>query len=83
MFEIVDHVLVGNVEHRAGRQDRSPVSHQLVVAAVIAAQFGQVVAERLTLVEEFRKARNARIDRVTHRVDDAGIGQDQAYQSDK
>ena len=53
LFEVVDHVLVRNVEHGAGRQHRSPVCHQLVIPAVIAAQFGQVIAERLTVCKEF------------------------------
>ena len=55
LFQVVDHVLVRDVEHGAGRQNRSPVVHQLVVPAVIAAQLGQVVAELLAGVKSLEK----------------------------
>ena len=81
-LQIVDHVLVGHVQDRAGRQNRSPVIHQIAVPAIIVTQFDQVVAERVAEGKQLRKTGNARIDRVPHRVDDLGMGQGQTDQTD-
>ena len=46
-FEIVNDVFIDDLEHGIGREYRAPVIHQFGVAAIIAAQLAQVVAEML------------------------------------
>jgi hypothetical protein len=44
-FEVIDNMLVRDVEAGLGREYRTPVSHQVPVAPVIAAQFAEIITE--------------------------------------
>ena len=76
-FEIRDHVLVAHVENTARRQHAPPMLHQLLISAVITAEFGQVIGMVLLGGEQLGEARDAGIDRVAQCVDDARIRQRQ------
>ena len=50
-FQVVDHILIYNLKHRAGRKNGTPMSHQFDVSAIVAAQLRQIVAEIQTVRE--------------------------------
>src|ERR1700722_3407301 len=44
-FQILDNVLISDIEHCAGWQNRAPMIHQFDVSAIVAAQLRQIVTE--------------------------------------
>src|SRR5690554_6575047 len=76
--QVCHHVFVCVFEHVSRRKDVSPVIHQLAVATIIVAEFCQVVAELLALVEELGETGQTGIERISADVDDPGIRQDRA-----
>ena len=80
-LRIVDQRLVDDAVDPA-RQDRVEMRHQRDIVAIIAAELGQVVGEALAAGEMLLEVGEAAGERVAARVDDLGVGQDQADQAD-
>src|ERR1700730_4018761 len=72
-FKVAYDILVMHLDHHALRQDRLPMAHQACVGPIVTAKFCEVIAMRLIIREQQRKARPASIDRITAGVDDSGI----------
>src|SRR6516225_8764111 len=68
-------LLILNVQHPA-RQHRVPVVHEREIAAVKASEGGELVAESLPLGEVLLERAEARVHRMTSRIDDGGARQD-------
>ena len=81
-FQIVDYILVCDLEHGAVWQNGPPMSHQFHVTAAVASQLRQIVAEIQTVCEKLGIARHAGIQRIAHDMDDPGVRQNQADQTD-
>ncbi len=69
--------------HHAFGQHLVPMLHQLVVLAIIVAQLGQVIAVRHVVLEQLGERRKAGVDRIPHRVDELGLGEQQVDQPDE
>ena len=82
-LEIIDEILVLYVDHDAGRQDLVPVLHDRLVAAIVAAELGEIVGKRLASRKEQREARDAGVEGITTHIDEAGVRQRQMNQPDK
>ena len=66
----------------ARRKDAIPMRHQVHVTVVVASYFLESVAELLTFGEQLLEATESASHRVSPRVNDLGVGQGQAYESD-
>ena len=73
--------LVLNSQHLA-RQHRVPVVHERQIAAVVATEVCQVVAEGLPFGKVLLEGTEARIHRVPARVDEGGAWKDGVNQAD-
>src|SRR3546814_2947816 len=76
-FGVVEQRLVDHAVD-AARLDRVDMRHQPHIVAVIGADIGEAVAERLPLGEMLAEVGKTAVERMAPRVDDLRIGQDQA-----
>jgi hypothetical protein len=82
-LKVIDEIFVPYVDHHTRRQDAVPVLHDRLVAAIIAAEFGEIVGKGLGSRKQQREALDAGIEGITKRIDEAGVRQRQMDQPDK
>ena len=81
-FEVGNHVLVANLEHRAQGQHVPPVRHDPLVRRVIAPELAEIESKRHVSAEKLGEAGEAGIDRVAQAVDEARAGNGHVDQAD-
>ena len=79
-LRITHQLLVPQVQDLTG-QHRVPVIHERQVAAVVAAEVVQVVAEGLPVREVLLEGAEARVQRMPARIDDGRVWQDRVDQA--